>query len=69
MTETVPAARDLFEKASGILGYDLLRLCVEGPEAQLNSTVYSQPALYVASMAAIEKLKTTQGPVKASKRR
>ncbi len=30
MVAEVPAAKDLFAKASEILGYDLLKLCVEG---------------------------------------
>jgi [acyl-carrier-protein] S-malonyltransferase len=53
----VPAAKALFDRASSVLGYDLLKLCAEGPPEKLDSTVYSQPALYVASLAALEKLK------------
>ncbi|MEQ8847881.1 ACP S-malonyltransferase [Botrimarina sp.] len=53
----VPAAKALFDRASEQLGYDLLRLCVEGPDDQLDATVNSQPALYVASLAALERLK------------
>jgi [acyl-carrier-protein] S-malonyltransferase len=53
----VPAARALFERAAGVLGYDLYRLCTEGPAAELDSTAYSQPALFVASLAALEQLK------------
>ena len=30
LVETVPAAKELFGKASDILGYDLLQVCVEG---------------------------------------
>lgn len=30
MVEEVPAAKELFDKASDILGYDLLKVCVEG---------------------------------------
>jgi [acyl-carrier-protein] S-malonyltransferase len=52
-----PAARELFERASAILGYDLYRLCTAGPADQLDSTVHSQPALFVASLAALEQLK------------
>src|SRR4051794_38189463 len=44
----VPGARALFDRASSVLGYDLYRLCTEGPAADLDSTVYSQPALFVA---------------------
>jgi [acyl-carrier-protein] S-malonyltransferase len=53
----VPAARALFDRASSVLGYDLYRLCTEGPAAELDSTVHSQPALFVASLAALEQLK------------
>lgn len=53
----LPAAKQLFDQASEILGYDLADVCFNGPEDRLNSTVVSQPALYVSSMAALEKLK------------
>jgi [acyl-carrier-protein] S-malonyltransferase len=59
--EEVPAAKALFDEASEILGYDLLELCKEGPKEKLDSTVISQPAIFVASMAAVEKLKQEQG--------
>ncbi len=57
LAASLPAARVLFERASEILGYDLLALCQNGPVEQLNSTVFSQPALYVCSLAALEQLK------------
>jgi len=57
----VPAAKALFDEASEILGYDLLALCTEGPKEKLDSTVISQPAIFVASMAAVEKLKQEEG--------
>ena len=49
----VPAAKALFDEASAILGYDLLAKCAEGPKAELDSTAVSQPAIFVASMAAV----------------
>src|ERR1051326_6139805 len=52
----VPAAKTLFDRASAVLGYDLYKLCTEGPAADLDSTVYSQPALFVTSLAALEQL-------------
>ncbi len=52
-----PACRALFDRAADVLGYGLLKLCVEGPEEQLNATVHSQPALFVTSLAALEQLK------------
>jgi len=58
----VPAAKSLFDEAKEILGYDLLQICVEGPKETLDSTEVSQPAIFVASMAAVEKLKMDKGP-------
>lgn len=57
LVETTPAAKDMFDAASSVLGYDLLKVCVDGPDTELNTTAVSQPAIYVASLAALEKLK------------
>ena len=57
LASSLPAARALFDQANEILGYDLARLCFEGPAADLDSTVHSQPALFVCSLAALEKLR------------
>lgn len=57
LAASLPKAKSLFDRAAEILGYDLLQLCSEGPTEKLNSTVYSQPALFVCSLAAQEKLK------------
>ncbi|KAL9190137.1 hypothetical protein ACHAXT_007348 [Thalassiosira profunda] len=61
VVKTTPAAKALFDEASEILGYDLLELCTAGPKEKLDSTVVSQPAIFVASMAAVEKLKQEEG--------
>ncbi len=57
LAATLPAAKTLFDRSADILGYDLLQLCTEGPAEKLNSTVYSQPALFVCSLAALEQLR------------
>lgn len=57
LAESLPAARSLFDRAGEILGYDLATLCFEGPAEQLDSTVTSQPALFVTSLAALESLR------------
>ncbi|GIW98737.1 MAG: malonyl CoA-acyl carrier protein transacylase [Pirellulaceae bacterium] len=49
-------AQKMYETASEILGYDLLRLCSEGPQEQLNRTEHAQPALFVHSMAVLRTL-------------
>jgi len=61
LVDECPAAKELFDKAGAILGYDLLDKCVNGPKEELDTTAVSQPAIFVASMAAVEKLKQDQG--------
>lgn len=51
-----PNVKDMFAVAQKILGYDLLSLCLEGPERELMKTVHCQPAVFVTSLAAVEKL-------------
>jgi len=60
LCRALPAAQQLFDQAADILGYDLLKVCAEGPAEKLNSTVVSQPALYVASLAALESLRVKE---------
>jgi [acyl-carrier-protein] S-malonyltransferase len=58
--ETLPAAKRLFDEAADILGYPLIDVCAGGPAEKLNSTVVSQPAIFVASLAALESLRASQ---------
>jgi [acyl-carrier-protein] S-malonyltransferase len=57
LAEKYPGARELYSRAAEILGYDLASLCFHGPAGELDSTVISQPALFVTSLAALEKLR------------
>lgn len=57
LAEKLPAARKLYDRANEILGYDLAQLSFHGPAEDLDTTVYSQPALFVASLAAVEALR------------
>lgn len=43
--ESSDSARELFGRANDILGYDLARLCFEGPGEELTATRHAQPAL------------------------
>jgi [acyl-carrier-protein] S-malonyltransferase len=63
LVESVPAARHLYDRAGEVLGYDLAKLCFEGPSDELDSTVYSQPALFVTSLAALESLRAEKPDV------
>lgn len=58
LADSLPAARQLYDKAADVLGYDLAEKCFEGPETELDSTVISQPALFVTSLAALESLRS-----------
>ncbi|KAK3409774.1 hypothetical protein EUGRSUZ_J01859 [Eucalyptus grandis] len=59
--QSVPVAAELYKKANDILGYDLLDVCSNGPKEKLDSTVISQPAIYVTSLAAVEILRAREG--------
>jgi [acyl-carrier-protein] S-malonyltransferase len=60
LCRSLPAAKALFDEAADVLGYDLLSVCVTGPAERLNATDVSQPAIFVAGLAALEQLKATQ---------
>ena len=66
LAESLPPARRLFDEASQVLGYDLAQVCFEGPAERLNSTAVSQPAIFVASMAALESLEASTPDVVSS---
>ncbi|XP_034254235.1 probable malonyl-CoA-acyl carrier protein transacylase, mitochondrial [Thrips palmi] len=50
----LPQVEKMYKVANEILGYDLLKLCLNGPQDQLDQTLYCQPAIYVASLAALQ---------------
>lgn len=47
-------AKNLFEEANAILGFTLSTLMWDGPEAELNETVNTQPALFIHSIASFQ---------------
>lgn len=51
------AARALYEEANRVLGWDLAKICFEGPEAELTQTKVCQPALFVHGLAVVAALK------------
>jgi [acyl-carrier-protein] S-malonyltransferase len=57
LAQSLPSAARLYDRAADVLGYDLAKLCFEGPADALDSTVYSQPAIFVTSLAALESLR------------
>lgn len=54
--ESYPEAKEIFDKANGILKFDLKKLCFEGPTEDLTTTDNSQVAILVHSIAALKVL-------------
>lgn len=52
-----PTAKAWFDRANAALGYDLTKICFEGPEAELTKTENAQPGIYLVSWVAFELLK------------
>lgn len=51
LAEFDPLVGETFAEASDVLGYDLWKLCQEGPEDQLGATERTQPAMLTAGVA------------------
>jgi [acyl-carrier-protein] S-malonyltransferase len=57
--EAFPESRAAFEEADSVLGFELTRLCWEGPEEELTLTANLQPALVATSVAVLRAVETT----------
>lgn len=57
IAEAFPLAAEIFEKANEIVGFDLKKVCFEGPEQELNTTIISQPAIFTVSAAILDVIK------------
>ena len=56
LADAFPEARAVFAEADDALGFSLSRLCFEGPEAELQLTANTQPAILTTSVAAFRAL-------------
>jgi len=54
--ESSPVAREIFDKAGEVLGFDIKKLMFEGPQEGLKSTVNCQPAILIHSIASLRAL-------------
>lgn len=52
--DAYPAARRIFDAAQSIVDFDLKAVCFEGPAETISLTRFSQPAIFVTSIAALE---------------
>ena len=51
LVEEFESAREIFGRASEVVGYDMAKLCFADPDEQLDLTRYTQPALITHQMA------------------
>ena len=56
LAAAMPECNDLFQKANAVLGFDLAKLCFEGPIEELTKSSITQPAVFVVSMACFKAL-------------
>ncbi len=57
LAEQIPSARQWFDRANAALGYDLAKVCFEGPESDLTKTEHAQPGIYLVGWIAFSLLK------------
>ena len=61
LAEHFPVARETFAEANEALGFDLQRLCFNGPEEELRLTANTQPSILTVSIAALQVLRAEVG--------
>src|SRR5689334_7300409 len=57
LAEAFPSARAIFDRANQTLGYDLSKICFEGPEPELTKTENAQPGIYLVSWVCFQHLR------------
>lgn len=61
LVEEFESAREIFGRASEVVGYDMAKLCFADPDEQLDLTRYTQPALITHQMACLASLQSLSG--------
>ncbi len=51
LADAFPACKALYDKADEVLGYELSKICFEGPAEELTKSNHCQPAIFVTSIA------------------
>ena len=58
LAEAFPEVRAVYDEASEAVGFDVARLCFEGPIEELTKTELQQPALVATSLACLRAVET-----------
>ncbi|MGH8024642.1 MAG: ACP S-malonyltransferase [Limisphaerales bacterium] len=64
LAQAYPMARQWFDRANALMGYDLASVCFEGPESELTKTEHAQPGIFLVSWVAFELLKAQAPGIK-----
>jgi [acyl-carrier-protein] S-malonyltransferase len=56
-----PVAKDIYARASAVVGYDMTELAFRDPREELNKTRFTQPALLTHEIACLEAFRTIVG--------
>jgi len=60
--QDMPSVKKMLAQANDILGYDIAQICSEGGREKLSQNRYCEPALFLAGLAGLEKLKEDNEP-------
>ncbi|MFC1559922.1 ACP S-malonyltransferase [Candidatus Margulisiibacteriota bacterium] len=58
LVEQFGSTKKLFDQANEALGFDLMKICFEGPEDELKKTEFTQPAILTVSAVCLEALRS-----------
>jgi [acyl-carrier-protein] S-malonyltransferase len=61
LVEQFPVARDLYARASAVVGYDMTELSFRDPREELGFTRFTQPALLTHELACLEAFRSLVG--------
>jgi [acyl-carrier-protein] S-malonyltransferase len=61
LVDQFPAARDIYSRASSVVGYDMAELSFRDPRDELGLTKFTQPALLTHEVACLEAFRSVVG--------
>ncbi|MCM8711768.1 ACP S-malonyltransferase [Clostridium sp. SYSU_GA19001] len=56
LADNIEASKEVFEEADNALGFEISKICFEGPKEELDKTENTQPAILTTSIAALKAL-------------
>ncbi len=66
LAEKYPVCADLYARADEVIGYELSKICFEGPDEELTKSNHCQPAIFVTSVACAKALEAESSSAEAA---